>query len=461
MHGSRVLPASELVVSSPCGERVLRPEEDFLLFTAGQQTRVPRPTLVVFAGWGIVAPEYDHNDYLDLDVRERVVLLLSGEPGSDDPAFFDGPRATLHASPSIKERVALSRGAEGSLLIPSADAPDWQDWAWWRQQFAFEHLTLAYELPQHLSALIHPDAAAALFWGAPQGLEQVRGRVASLTLEGFPLASQVRFRGAFEERHFLSPNVVGIVPGSDPELAGTAVVVSAHYDHLGVGPPVDGDAIYNGVLDNAIGVAAVLEIARWIAALPRPPRRSVVFLLTTGEEKGLLGASFYLDHPVVPVHRTVAAINVDGLSSFDAVRSFHALGGELSSLGEIARSVATGRELGIVPPGRNGVRHDVYARSDQKAFAEAGVPAILLNESMETIHRDPREALVHAIRWTRTRYHTPRDDLSQAMDWQAARQHAELVAAVAMAIANAEKAPSWKPGVPYRAAQLRALAEGR
>jgi len=461
LHGSRVLPASELVVTSECGERALRPGEDFLLFTAGQQTRVPRPTPVVFAGWGIIAPEFDHNDYHDLDVRGRVVLLLAGEPASDDPAFFDGARPTVHASPSIKERVALSRGAQGSLILPALDAPPWQDWEWWRQQFAFEDLTLAYALPQHLSALIRPGVAGAFFCGAPEDLEVIRERRMRLTLEGFPLAAQVRFRGAFEERDFLSPNVVGLVRGSDPELADTAVIVSAHHDHLGIGPPVDGDAIYNGVLDNALGVAAVLEIARVIAGLPVSPRRSVVFLFTTAEERGLLGASFYLDHPVLPLRRTVAALNVDGLSSFDPVRSFHVLGGELSSLGETIAAVAAERGLAVVRTGPDEVRHDVYARSDQKAFAEAGVPAVLVNESLETVHEDPREALAHAIRWSRTRYHTPADDLSQEIDWEAARQHAELLAAVVLEVANAVEPPRWRPGVPYRAAQLRALAEGR
>lgn len=461
LHGVRTQPSSELILSSPCGERVLRPERDFLLFTAGQQTRVPRPTPVVFAGWGIVAPEYDHNDYLDLDVRDRVVLLLAGEPESDDPAYFEGERPTIYSSPAIKERVALSRGARGSLLIPEDPGDGWRDWDWWRQQFAFEHLTLAYALPEHLSALVRSEVAAAFFCQARTGLDEVRERQHRLTLSGFELPAQVRFRGSFEVRDFLAPNVVGVVRGSDPELARTAVLVSAHYDHLGVGPPVDGDAIYNGVLDNAIGAAAVLEIARAVAALPKPPRRSVVFLLTTGEEEGLLGASFYVDHPVFPVHRTVAALNVDGLSSFDRVRSFHALGGEITSLGDTLAAVAERRGLAVVEPTRGGIRHEVFARSDQKAFAEAGIPAVMVTEGLDTVTRDPREALVHAIRWTRQRYHTPFDDLAQPIDWEAARQHADLLLAFVLAVADADEVPSWKPGAPYRAAQLRALAEER
>jgi Zn-dependent M28 family amino/carboxypeptidase len=161
------------------------------------------------------------------------------------------------------------------------------------------------------------------------------------------------------------------------------------------------------------------------------------------------------------VHRTVAALNVDGLSSFDTVKSFQILGGELSSLGATLARVAEGRGAKLVAPTGEALRPDVYARSDQKAFAEAGIPAVLVNESLDSVHRDPREALAHAVAWTRDRYHSPADDLEQPIDWQAARQHAELLLAFAVALADAAEAPTWKPGTAYRAAQLRARAEGR
>jgi len=459
MHGSRPLPESALELRTTCGTRELRLAEDYVLYTAGQETFIPTPTPLVFAGYGIVAPEYDYSDYRGLDVRGKVVVLLAGEPHSDDPRFFAGERETVYSSPSTKLRTAMSRGARGSLLIPSLSQPDADGWAYRRLQFAFEDVTLAYALPDHLSARLSEDAARSLLCGSRSDLTALREEERLHTLRGFALDATVSFRGVFAERDFLSSNVVGLVRGSDPELSGTAVAVVAHYDHLGVGPPAGDDDIYNGVVDNAIGVAGVLEMARAVAAREERPRRSVLFLFPTGEEKGLLGSAFYTDHPVLPLGATVAAVNVDGLAFFDAFRDVVGVGAELSTLGDTLSRVAAGQGLAVSDA--RGALTSVFDRSDQKAFAEAGVPALLVNEGFDTVGHTPDQARAHAMRWARLRYHTPFDDLSQPLNFEATRQHAELLLALVVALADDPVAPRFRPGTPYAGAQLRLDAAKR
>jgi Zn-dependent M28 family amino/carboxypeptidase len=280
-------------------------------------------------------------------------------------------------------------------------------------------------------------------------------------MRSFPLGAAVRFRGSFRERDFLSRNVVAVLPGSDPRLSQTSVLVLAHYDHLGIGPPVGDDATYNGVVDNALGVAGLLELARLIAALPERPRRTLVFLATTAEEKGLLGASYYVDHPAFPLHKTVAAVNVDGLAHFDTFRSVVGVGAALSSLGDVLERVASERHLGLEDVPTSTALTDPYAFSDQAALAQAGVPAILIHEGLDWNHHTRKQALERAVRWGRSIYHTPFDDVSQPLDFDAARQHVELLLAFILDVANDARPPRWQPGSPYALAQLRLQAEGR
>jgi hypothetical protein len=458
LHGTTPAEGTPLVVASECGSSTLRLGEDYLLFTGGVQTLIPRDVPLVFAGYGIVAPEFDYNDYQGLNVEGKVVVVLEGEPDADDPEYFAGPQPTVYSTAEAKQRIALSRGARGSLLVPSALEPP-RDWVGLRREFAFEHLSLAYSLPRHLSARIRPAAAAALFCGAQWDLDAVHQMERDHTLRSFPLAAGVRFRGQFRERDFFASNVVALLPGAS-ELRDTYVLVSAHYDHLGVGPPVAGDRIYNGVIDNAIGVAGTLEIARVLAARPAPPARSIVFLFPTAEEEGLLGSLYYLDHPLVPVHRTVANVNVDGLAHMATFADVVGVGADKSTLGDTLARVAArqGLEVSEIPPL---ARADPFAFSDQAAFAEVGVPALLVNEGLHWSQHTPQEALVRYAEWGQTRYHQPSDDLSQPLDFEATRQHVEVLADLVWEIANDPEPPRWHPGRPEALAQLRTRAEGR
>lgn len=281
------------------------------------------------------------------------------------------------------------------------------------------------------------------------------------SVRSFALPASASFRGSFQQRDFLAANVIAMLEGGDPELKHTYVIVSAHYDHLGIGPAVQGDSIYNGVFDNAVGIAATLEMARVFAGLPVRPKRSLLFLFLTGEEKGLLGSTYYVDHPVVPLYRTIANLNIDGLAMFDTFDDIVGVGAELSTLGELLQEVAKEQQLSVSPLPAPFAEAASFGRSDQVAFARGGIPAILIMEGTKYRNTPSNAGLQRMIDWGQRIYHTPFDDLNQPMNLQAAQQHAQILFAFCYHLANLETAPEWKKGSPYLNVRLQSLAEQR
>jgi len=467
MHGSRPLPGSNFQIISKRGEKRLELGKDYLLYNTGAQTFVPKPVPLVFVGYGIVAPEYDHNDYQALNVVGKIVVFLSGEPASNEPSYFAGSQPTFYSFPETKQKMALARGAVGSIMIPTPRQEAGRDWQAWLNEFAFEDVSLFYSVTGNLSVVVNPETANLLFEEAPYSLKQIFNMEAANNLRSFQLAVSASFRGSFQQRDFLSPNAVGLLHGSDAQLKDSYVIISAHYDHLGVGPAqrpfraVEPDSIYNGVFDNAAGVAAVLEIARVLAALPEKPKRSVLFLFLTGEEKGLLGSSYYVDHPVVPLYKTIANLNVDGLAMFDTFNDVVGVGAELSTLGNLLEQIAGELGLRVAPIPAPFPSLVSFARSDQITFAKAGVPALLVMEGPDYRHTSHEAGLQRLIKWGQEIYHTPFDDLRQPINLTAAEQHTQVLFALCFALANIDYVPQWKKGVPYLAARLQAIAEKR
>ena len=444
MHGSKPLASSNFQFITPSRQIKLEIGKDYLLYNTGAQTFIPKPAPLVFVGYGIAAPEYDYNDYQTLNVEGKIVVFLSGEPLASDPAYFAGAQPTIYSIPEVKQKTALARGAVGSIMIPSPRQEQGQYWQYWLNEFAFEDIRLFYSVTGNLSLIMSPPAARLLFEEAPYSLQQIFDMEAANSLRSFQLAGAASFRGSFQQRDFWASNVVGMLRGGDSQLQDSYVVISAHYDHLGIGPAVKGDSIYNGVFDNAAGVAAALEIAKAFAAMPQRPKRSLIFLFTTGEEKGLLGSSYYVDNPVAPLYKTAANVNVDGLAMFDTFNDVVGVGAELSTLGDLLKQVAGELALRVSPipaPFSNTV---AFARSDQISFAKAGVPALLIMEGADYRHLASEEGLKRLINWGREIYHTPFDDLQQPMNLAAARQHSQILFAFCCALANSEIAPQWK-----------------
>lgn len=450
---------SRLVLRGPEEEMVLSPGEDYLLTAGGPETWVAAPTPLIFVGYGVIAPEYDHNDYQGLDVRGKIAVVLEGEPVSADTGFFAGDEPTVYSAFETKRRTALSRGAAGIVVLTGIPSGGELRWKGLRREYAWPGITLAYGVPEELAIYLSPAMSRVLLRAGPHTPERVAVMARRGMLHPFPMGVTLEFHGRFRLRHFRAANVVGSIPGTDPRLASENVVVSAHWDHLGRGPAMGGDAIYNGVVDNAMGTAGVLEIARSLAAAPA--RRPVIVLLSTGEEEGLLGSGFFLHHPPVPLSSLVANVNVDGLAFMDTFRDVIAVGGERSSLGAALQRVTSRRGLRVAPAPPGMATAESFARSDQEVFAQRGVPSILINEGLRWDHASPEAALRRELVWLATVYHTPKDDLKQPLDFKAAAEHCRLIEALVREIADARDTPHWRSGSRWEYRQLVNRARGR
>ncbi|MAT40354.1 MAG: hypothetical protein CL946_12200 [Ectothiorhodospiraceae bacterium] len=461
LHGSQPLDGCELLLEIAGGTRTLELWEDYVLYNTGAGTFIPQPVRLVFAGYGIVAPEYDYNDYINLDVAGAIVVFIEGEPPSEDASYFDGPYPTLYSYPEMKQRIALSRGARGSILLPAPKASAPYDWSGVVQDFSFEHVTLMYGVPDNFNAAIRLELAQELFHGAPFTFSDVLAMDTTSTMQSFRLETRLGFRGNFTQRDFVSYNVAGFLPGSDPELNETTVLLTAHYDHLGIGTPVRGDSIYNGVGDNAIGTAVLLELARHWATLDPRPQRSIQVMFVTAEEKGLLGSQYYTAHPLKPLYRTIANINIDGIAMFDEFLSIVGVGADLSTLEDNLERVSRRFNLSMTGIPNLFIAQDAFVRSDQLAYAQAGIPSMLVVEGVDYKNLGREEGLRRMEKWGAERYHTPFDDLSQPINPRAVLQHARFLLALAYDLAVSETEPEWKRGTRYVNARLRSAAEKR
>lgn len=460
LHGAMPLDACRLVLSRPDTTVTLELWRDYLLYATGDETEVAAARPVIFAGYGIVAPEYDYDDYHSIDVEDAIVVFLEGEPRASDPWYFDGRFETHHAQVGVKQRLALSKGAAGSILLQSEETLGDASWARLQREFRFEHVTLGYGVPGNLSLIVSARGARELFAGSRHDLDETWAMDAEGTVESFPLETRLSFRGAFATRDFLSPNVVATVPGTDAALAASYVLISAHYDHLGVGTPVRGDSIYNGLIDNASGVAACLEMAR-VFSSTGGLRRSLLFVFLTAEETGLLGSRHYVENPLVPLHRTVANLNVDGIAFLDTFDDVVGVGARYSTLGASVEETARALSLHVSPVPEPLLNRDVFEQSDQLAFALAGIPSVLVQEGTDFRTLGPLTARRRLLEWGQDVYHTPFDDASQPIDLDAAREHLEVLLDLVRRVANANEAPTWYEDAPFALARMQSIAEGR
>ncbi|MGE5810131.1 MAG: M28 family peptidase [Ignavibacteria bacterium] len=435
--------------------------EDYLMYYTGEQTFIPNPIPLVFAGYGIIAPEFDYNDYQSVDVEGKIAVMISGEPVSNDPDYFNGERETIYSLTEAKQRLAISRGASGCIIIPYRDGWTDSDWEFFKKQFAFENVMLPYNVTNNLSLLFNPAKAGELFSGTGITLEEIYMMHNQNNIKSFPLDAELSFSGSFREREFISRNVIGIIEGNDPELKDSYLIISSHFDHLGVGPAVSGDSIYNGVFDNAIGAAAVLELAKAFKAAENKLKRSVIFLFLTGEEKGLIGSTFYVDHPAVPLYKTIADINVDGIAVFDEFKSIVGVGADYSELGNLLKETAEDLNLTISSIPQQFQQSESFYRSDQIIFAMAGIPSILTMDGIDYKHLSEEEGLKKFLNYSRNIYHTPFDDLNQEINLDASIQHIEFLYLMSYKLLTGYEIPEWKEDSPFLNARLRSIAEKR
>jgi hypothetical protein len=456
MHGSLPQSSSELTIISDKDTSGLKYGSDYFLYRSGQQTYIPTPLPLVFVGFGIIAPEYDYNDYQNVDVEDKIVVYIDDEPKSEDEDYFNGQSPTIYSYSESKRRIALSRGAAGTIQISLAQYDDWEAV---KKDFDTEDVTLAYSVTANLSMILNPKIADKLFNNSGYSFNDIVNMNKANGIKSFYLNTKLKFNGIFKERDFIAKNIIGFVSGSDPALNNSYLIISAHYDHLGIGIKVNGDSIYNGALDNAIGISVMLELAKAFSELKVKPKRSILFIATTGEEKGLLGSSYYIGNPVVPLYKTIADVNIDGIAMFKDFNSLVPVGTQYSNLDVYLNQTAERYGLLIedIPPQFKSF--DAFNKSDQLAFAIAGIPSVLVLEGLTNKTKSKDEVLEAFIDYYLERYHSPSDDLKQKIDSEAASKHAKILFDFCFHIADQIETPEWKPGSPFINARLRSIAE--
>lgn len=402
---------------------------------------------LVFAGYGITAPEFNYDDYKDLDVKGKIVVVLPGEPVSQDPAFFDGSKDTRYAAGGSKVSRAFSLGAAGMITVLHGSRADNFPWRGLLRAAESGSIGLASDLQDDFPALVvREEGAEKLFEGSDTTWRDVALSAQAGQVRPRPLKRTASIELEMEKTPAPGPNVAALLEGSDPDLKRQVVVFTGHYDHIGTRQG-EGDTIANGAWDNASGTAGVIETARQFAALEPRPRRSILFLLVTGEEKGLLGSRYYTQHPIVPIEDTAANINLDMTDIFGIPKEIVPQGAERSTLIRSAEAVAQamGLRIGADPTPELGV----YTRSDQYSFAQAGVPALFLRWANEYEDLDPATAKARAQEKLRTIYHSVRDEFDPTWSWEGMRRHAQMAFLLGLHVANQAEMPAWKPGDPF------------
>ncbi|HXG90646.1 MAG TPA: M28 family metallopeptidase [Vicinamibacterales bacterium] len=387
---------------------------------------------MIFAGYGLQVPEVKHDDLAGLDLTGKVVVLLTGGPSS-----IPGPLLAHYQN----TRWSYLRAA-GAIGVVSIQNPKGQDVPWDRSKLARFLPAMSIADPaldetagQQLAVTVNPAAADKFFAGSKHAFAELLALSNSgAVLPRFPLPSSIRATVVTDSTSVRSDNVVGILPGTDPVLKQQYIVVSAHLDHMGVsaGP---GDAIYNGAMDNASGIATLLETVA--AAAKKPFKRSVIFLAVTAEEKGLLGSRYYANRPTVPPTAVVANLNTDMFLPLFPMNSLVVQGLEESDLATDVRTAATAMGIAVYSdpePERN-----AFVRSDQYSFIRSGVPALSLKVGFTK--GSPEQDLLR--KWRSERYHSPADDLSQPIDRQAAEDFNKVYVALLEAVANRPTRPAW------------------
>jgi len=442
-------PESQLAAVGPSGTVDFKFLDDFVALNPSQTPEVRLDDEAVFVGHGIHAPEFKWDDYKGVDVSGKILIFFTNEPPSTDPAFFDGPALTYYGRWTYKYEEALRRGARGALIIHTTPTASY---GWdvvrssWGRETAFVK-TAPGERAMALQGWLSREAGSKLLALAGETVDELLAASERPDFKPIGLGIHIRGRLVSKIRDLDTRNVAAIIPGSDPRLKDEVVIFSAHWDHFGIGNPVNGDAIYNGALDNATGCAVLLELARAWAALPQKPRRSALFLAVTAEEAGLLGSQYYARHPLVPPARTAIDLNFDMLFPFGRAKDVVITGAERTSVYPLAQEMARRLNLEISPDAEPSAGH--YFRSDHFSFAHEGIPAFSIDHATEFAGKPAGFGKQMADDFNAHHYHQPSDEFNPNWDFTALEQAARYGFLIAQDIANQDRLPDWKPGAGF------------
>lgn len=426
-------------------ETELEIEVDFVLEPDFLRQGVELTAPLVFVGFGVRAPEFDHDDYSEIDARGKIAVMLRGAPDR-----FPHNERAFYSSSTMKLRTAAEQGAAGVVYMKLPRA---------RENFPWERTVIHSRMPSmrwlepggrphavheelFVIASLSTDGEVKLFEGEERSLSQVFAGAEAGQPVSFDLSTQLRVFVVTRHERRKSPNVLARLAGRDPALADEYVVLTAHLDHVGSVPVATGeDGIHNGAYDNASGVAVLLEVAAAMLSAAEPPRRSVLFAALTGEEKGLLGSEYFVENPTVDLEGLVADINLDMVLMFHPLKDVVAFGAEHSTLERVVECAARGVGVTVGPDPFPELAF--FVRSDQYSFVRKGIPSIFLVSGFDAGTDDGLEQF---HQWMRDVYHTPADDMGQAFDFEAGADFARLNLLIATEVANAEERPRWNAG---------------
>jgi Zn-dependent M28 family amino/carboxypeptidase len=413
---------------------------------------------MVFVGYGVVAPEYGWDDYKGVDVRGKTIVMLVNDPavpdGSDasklDDKIFKGNAMTYYGRWTYKYEIATEKGAAAAIIIhetgPAGYPYEVVSGSWSRENFDIV------QPDKNMSRVavegwITTDRAKELFTATGQDFDALKKAAISKDFKPVELKAKANITVNNTLREIQSNNVIGKIEGS--EKKDEYVVYSAHWDHLGIDPKLQGDQIFNGALDNATGTAVLLEIAEAFTKLGTPPKRSILFLAVTAEEKGLLGAKYYAENPLYPLNKTLANINMDGANQWGRTKDITMVGDDNSTLIDFLRETATaqGRTVGPDPePGKG-----LYYRSDHFEFAKQGVPALYTKSGVDYIGKDATFSQQKRDEYTAKDYHKVSDEIKPDWDLAGAVDDAQLLMIIGYRISQADTFPTWKSGSEFKA----------
>jgi Zn-dependent M28 family amino/carboxypeptidase len=415
---------------------------------------------LVFVGYGVVAPEYGWDDFKGVDVRGKTLVMLVNDPAVPDPAdpsrlddsLFRGRAMTYYGRWTYKYEIGAEKGA-AAVLIVHETGPAGYPWevlsgGGGRENFEID-VAHGNRDRAAVEGWITEERARTLFRLSGLSFDEMKRAAARRDFRPVALPAKASLRIGQDLRRVKSRNVVARLPGSDPVLADQYVVYTAHWDHLGRDPGRKGDQIFNGALDNATGTAGLLELAEAAVRLPVAPRRSLLFLAVTAEEKGLLGSRWYAQNPLYPLTRTVANINMDGLGIWGRTRDIVVVGKGQSTLEDVlaAEVARQGRVLVPEPTPEKGY----YYRSDHFEFAKVGVPALYADGGVEVLGRPDGWGQQQMDRYVAEHYHKVSDEVTPDWDMGGAAEDLRLLLRVGLAVAEDPRYPQWKPGSEFKA----------
>ena len=453
---------SPLVIGGGSGPSDYEYQDDFMAWTKRvvDDVKVENSELV-FVGYGVVAPEYGWNDYEGLDVEGKTVVMLVNDPGyaTQNPDLFSGSTMTYYGRWTYKFEEAARQGAAAAFVVHET-APAGYPWTVVSGSWAGPQFDLVRE-DDNMSRIpvegwFTLDMARAVFQQAGLDYDSLKASAASEGFAPIPMGldASVAIQNTLERSE--SRNVLGLLRGAD--RADEYVIYTAHWDHLGLDPNLEGDQIYNGAKDNATGTAGLIEIARAFTALEDRPSRSILFLAVTAEEQGLLGSAFYATNPVFPLGKTVALINMDGLNIYGPTEDIVVVGMGMSELDEyiVAAAATQGRQVEPDAEPEKGF----YYRSDQFSFAKEGVPGLYTDEGSISREHGPAWMQEQKDLYTAERYHKPADEYSEDWELAGAIEDLQLLFLVGDRLASGTEFPNWYEGTEFRATRDASLAGG-